>query len=66
VVSRQALTAFLNHPGPIRELQGELAAGQVPDRNRPAHVQRVFVAQVLQRCGFGGDHRVEVEGVGHV
>ena len=48
------------------EVEGELAAGEVPDGGGPPHVQGVGGAEVLQRLGAGGDGGVEVEGVGEV
>ena len=48
------------------EVEGELAAGDLADRDRAAHVQRVLGPEVLQGGGGVGDGGLEVEGVGEV
>ena len=48
------------------EVEGELAAGEVPDGGGPPHVEGVGGAEVLECLGAGGDGGVEVEGVGQV
>lgn len=49
-----------------REVKRELAASDLPNRDRAADVQGVFRAEVLQGGGRGRDGGLEVESVGEV
>ena len=53
-------------PPTVVQVEGQLAAGDLADRDRPAHVQRVLGAEVLQLGGDRGDGVFEVLGVGEV
>lgn len=48
------------------QVEGALGVGEDPDRAGAAHLERVVVAQTLQRAGAAGDGRVERRGVGGV
>ena len=48
------------------QVEGELAAGELPERPRPPHVQRLGTAQLLVAGGTGADRGVQVQGVGQV
>ena len=64
VVSRRARSALLNHR--TLQVEGELVAGELPDRGRAADVQAVLRTQVLELGGEPGDGLLEVQGVGQV
>ncbi|RHW27356.1 hypothetical protein D0Z08_09385 [Nocardioides immobilis] len=48
------------------EGEGEILAGDLPESDRPAHVQRLLTAELAEQLRPAGDRGFEVQGIGDV